>query len=187
MHGLKLWKNLGQKLYRDLGLSIKMLMHYHTDPAAKAKKCICSCCSDRFHDVGTNTDDLSDRAFVRPIVLQTDLDVEDVISAQKSDKDIGPIYSLKEDNSPQPTYKEISVYSQETKCYWGEWDRIVLKGGLLYRRWETADNANVYWQLILPRSFRQQVMRELHDKSGHLGQRWVYLAARRRFSWHKFR
>ena len=96
------------------------------------------------------------------------------------------MFELKSKEVLQPFYQEVSHLCAEAKCYWAEWDRIVLKNGILYRKWESPSGSDVIWQILLPNKFRKQVLTSIHEKSGHLGQRRCYIALRRRFFWYKF-
>ena len=49
-----------------------------------------------------------------------------------------------------------------------QWDKLVLKQGVLYRRVNDIANSGIL-QLILPRQYRQQAMKALHDDMGHPG------------------
>ena len=160
-------------------------------PKCSGKKCICDSCQENSEtnrvDVATNTGGTLSSEYVSYISIESGFSVEELVEAQKLDPAISVIYGLKSDESIQPTFQDIAHHGSETKCYWGEWDRIVLKNGLLYRRWESPDGSVVNWQVILPKKLRDDVLRRVHEKSGHLGQRRCYVALRKRFFWFKFR
>ena len=59
---------------------------------------------------------------------------------QLADKDILPVYNaFKIDPINKPEFNEYSGESPTTKAYFVEWERLELLGGVLYRRWESAD------------------------------------------------
>ena len=166
-------------------------------PLCTGKKCICEECvekSNKFVDIATNTENdsvckvLDNRpCFVSAIAIESELTALEISEEQKSDPGIAKIFQLKLKGAPHPCYQDISQLGSEVKCYWAEWDRIVLKNGILYRRWESPSASEICWQIILPRKFRNQVLSSIHEKSGHLGQRRCYIALRRRFFWFKNR
>ena len=165
-------------------------------PSCNGKKCVCDKCVEHsVSDVATNTENppvsvpaVSENTlvFVSSISIETDLSASDISSAQKSDPGISHIFKLKSEDASQPSYQDVSHLSSEAKCYWAEWNRIVLKNGILYRKWESPSGLEVVWQIILPKEFRKPVLTSIHEKSGHLGQRRCYIALRRRFFWFKF-
>ena len=168
-------------------------------PVCDGKKCICGKCreySSESVDAATNTGGFPNcvstitgntPCFVSTITIQADLSPSQISQAQKSDPGTAKLFELKSLGTVQPKYQEVSHLSDEAKCYWAEWDRMVLKNGILYRKWESPNGSDINWQIILPKQFRKQVLASIHEKSGHLGQRRCYIALRRRFFWYKFR
>ena len=114
---------------------------------------------------------------------------EEMKEAQESDHDIGPIYTAFSHSRVRPPWQEISPKSLETKAYWGEWKRLEMISGLLYRRWESDDNSIMSRQLIVPFKYRQTIMQSLHDErtSAHMGRRRTIAKIKRRFYWFKMR
>ena len=49
------------------------------------------------------------------------------------------------------------VASEITKNYWAHWDSLCLKDGVLYQLWETPQDDQVTWQLILYQNHYGQV------------------------------
>ncbi|GBN04181.1 hypothetical protein AVEN_188652-1 [Araneus ventricosus] len=84
---------------------------------------------------------------------------------------IRPILEKKLNSEERPSWQEITLESSETKRYWGLWDSLHLKDGVLYRKWESDDGSSCRWQLILPKRRIQEVLRESHDRAsgGHFG------------------
>lgn len=82
---------------------------------------------------------------------------------------------------------QASSESPETKTYWGQWDHLQIQNGALYRGWESAVGSTTKWQLIIPRSLTNKVLRHLHDakSAGHLGVAMTLESLKQRFYWHK--
>ena len=76
---------------------------------------------------------------------------EEMVEAQRTDPDIAPILRAKVDGDQRPTWEDISIESPATKSYWAEWDRLYLRGDLLYRKWESNDGRFYRFQLVLPK------------------------------------
>ena len=122
-------------------------------PSCNGKKCVCDKCVEHsVSDVATNTENppvsvpaVSENTpvFISSISIETDLSASDISSAQKSDPGISHIFKLKSEDASQPSYQDVSHLSSEAKCYWAEWNRIVLKNGILYRKWESPRGSEV--------------------------------------------
>ena len=133
-------------------------------PSCAGKKCVCAECverSSKFVDVATNTgtDTVSSVTEVQPVFvssisIDSELTASEISEEQKSDPGLSKIFQMKLEGKPQPSYQDISQLGSEMKCYWAEWDRVVLKNGILYRKWEHPNASEVWWQIILPRKFR---------------------------------
>ncbi len=89
----------------------------------------------------------------------------------------------------KPTWEEVSKQSAEVKSYWGQWGRIRLKNGVLYREWYHEDKEEPALQLIVPRDWRQEVLRGNHDDpcAGHLGVRRTTARVQKSFYWYKYK
>ena len=161
-------------------------------PTCTGKKCVCSgfCKQPVLKDAYTSTSGLDSNASldktVRAVELVNEFKLEDVIESQKSDPDISPIFELKEQQKPQPDWNSVSHFSSETKAYWAEWDRIVLRNGALYRKWEKEDGSFLHFQLIQPKGYRLKAMKLVHG-TGHFGRPRTYLALRQRFYWFRMK
>ena len=125
---------------------------------------------------------------VRAVHEEFDWSVEELIIAQKQDSDIGPVYKLVSD-SCQFEWKNFSGNSANTKFLLMERDRLVIRNGLLYRKWEQNLGKGFWYQLVLPVVYREKVLLQLHDSatSGHLGAKKTYNKVRARFYWPSMR
>ena len=65
-----------------------------------------------------------------------------------------------------------------------QFSRFVLKDEVLYRN-SIDPNGSVRSQLVLPKAYREEAMRGLHNDLGHLGVERAFTLARPRFYWPK--
>ncbi|GBN68852.1 Retrovirus-related Pol polyprotein from transposon 412, partial [Araneus ventricosus] len=113
----------------------------------------------------------------------------EVQKAQLEDPAIRPILERKLNSEDRPSWQEIAPESHATKRYWPLWDSLHLKDGVLYRKWESDDGSSCRWQLILPKSRIQEVLRETHGSAsgGHFGVMKTLSKTRERFYWDRLR
>lgn len=109
---------------------------------------------------------------------------EELIEAQSKDNDIALILDWKQKNQ-KPIWADISQESGVVKTYWAQWDTLVIKDGLLYRKWPTVGRTELSWQLVVPASMKPEILYQLHDSpmAGHLGVKRVLASLRQRFFW----
>ena len=77
------------------------------------------------------------------------------------------------------------VCDVEVKPYLREWEKLSLVDGVLYRRRTDPDSTDTVYQLVLPVSERDVVLRGLHDEVGHLGVERTLQLVRARYFWPK--
>ncbi|XP_038063133.1 uncharacterized protein LOC119733836 [Patiria miniata] len=65
----------------------------------------------------------------------------------------------------RPTWEAISAEQAAVKTYWAQWQQIKVRSCVLSRRWESVDGKLGRWQIVLPTSFRDDVLKELHDSN----------------------
>ena len=81
----------------------------------------------------------------------------------------------------RPSKREKLGMSRTSRLLVREWGKLVLKGGIVYRR-SQVNNQNVL-QLILPSGMKEEVIAGLHDDVGHMGEDRVHELALLRFYW----
>ena len=93
----------------------------------------------------------------------------------------------KVDGDQIPTWEEISIESPATKAYWADWDRLYLREGVLYRRWESDEGDSYRFQLVLPYRYQSRVLENLHDSrtAAHLGHQRTFAAVCQRYFWYE--
>jgi transposase InsO family protein len=95
----------------------------------------------------------------------------EIAEAQRDDAEIGVICRLKADCQDQPPWTAVGIHDWRVKAYWTQWIRLQVRGGVLYRRWESEDGLRVVWQVVLPVKYRSDLIRLLHSgmTGGHAG------------------
>ena len=115
---------------------------------------------------------------------ETLLRLEEFKIAQQQDPDIAPIVKCFESDNIQPQWSEIASQSPATKAYWAQWNSLRLKDGILYRLW-VSPTEDHRMQLVVPRKYREDILRLLHDSptSGHFSVNKTLCRVRHRFYW----
>ncbi|CAG2220985.1 unnamed protein product [Mytilus edulis] len=90
---------------------------------------------------------------------------------QLEDDNIGKVFAAFESGSQKPPWESISSGTSALKTLWGQWDRLEIHGGVLYRRFETNIGQTARKQMIVPKSRTQDLLHHFHDvpSAAHLG------------------
>jgi hypothetical protein len=104
---------------------------------------------------------------------------------QLEDTNIGPIFTPLDEGQERPEWSAISMHSSAVKTLWRHWDRLVVRGGMLYRKWVTELEKDSRFQLIVPESRKPEVLRCYHDipTAAHLGTDKMADRIRQSFYW----
>ena len=91
---------------------------------------------------------------------------------QLKDPDIAPVIKWKEDGK-RPFGPMVAVTSPATRNYWLYWDNLSLQDGVLFRKFEKRDGSDTLYQLVAPRTIRDEILYHMHKGllGGHLGKR----------------
>ena len=109
---------------------------------------------------------------------------QDVRQLQLNDPSIGIVLKAKEEdkklNSDQARGK-----GPEAQRLMQLWERLLIKNGMLKRRYEDAQGCTSWIQLVVPQSLRMEIMQELHAGAteGHLGEEKTFNKIKERFYW----
>ena len=117
-------------------------------------------------------------------VLLNGWDPIEISTKQAEDSYIGPTKIALSSGKQRPNWAEISGAKSENKTLWRQWDRLEIKGGLLYRLFET-DDGDVLHQLVTPEKLQNEVITYHHDiaSAGHLGVEKTLGRIRQAFYW----
>ena len=113
---------------------------------------------------------------------------KDICKEQLADERVAKTIIWKEKSTTCPKWTEDAREGPDAKSYWAQWDRMVLKDGILYRQWETEAGDSMSLQLVLPRGYREKVLNQLHisPTSGHLGVKKTIARVKERFYWNGY-
>ncbi|XP_076848812.1 uncharacterized protein LOC143496528 [Brachyhypopomus gauderio] len=101
---------------------------------------------------------------------------------QEADPSIHSFNSFWQGGRP-PSRDEREDLSARTQGFLRQWDRIVLRNGLLYRKILKPDGGEEVLQFLLPECLQEEVLLQLHDHHGHQGVERTTLLIRERCYW----
>ena len=85
----------------------------------------------------------------------------------REDPDIMPIWTWLAKGEKNPRWNEMSEFGLTTKAYWGEWHRLVMRDGIIYREWESSDGVQVHTQGLVSTGKWKEILQQAH------GERWT--------------
>lgn len=105
--------------------------------------------------------------------------------SQLRDNEIGMIMKALDAGEQRPQWSKVSSEGQALKTLWGQWKRLKIVDGVLYRRWEDDAGTLERWQVVVPREKRRDVLHYTHDSpvAGHLGVRRTIERVKQGFFW----
>ena len=80
----------------------------------------------------------------------------------------------------EPEPASIRQYTEEARTLLAQWASLVVRDGILYRRFHLPDGTTKYLQVILPAQLRRGYIEQLHAELGHFGQAKTCAAVARR-------
>lgn len=79
---------------------------------------------------------------------------------QREDPSIALFYRAKEAEVPRPPRSEEISGDTSLRVYWLYWDALILKNGVLYKKWEAPNLRSTVLQLIVPRKRVKEILEE---------------------------
>ncbi len=103
---------------------------------------------------------------------------------QEADDDLNPVVSALKAGQ-LPTAKSQAGFSAKTKRCFADWERLKLRGGVVYREWYNNKGEVENYQLLTPKCIRATILEAAHDNdlAGHFAERKTAAKVRRHFFW----
>ncbi|XP_020298143.1 uncharacterized protein LOC109862482 [Pseudomyrmex gracilis] len=60
-------------------------------------------------------------------------------------------------------WEKVSAKRPSSRVYWSYWDALVVRDGILHKRWEALNLKTSFLQVIVPRELSKQILEEAHD------------------------
>lgn len=108
----------------------------------------------------------------------------DISTAQNKDVNIGRLKLHLQEGKERPSWADVSAGSSKLKTLWRQWDRLVIIGDLLFRKFETDEGEEIN-QLVTPSEKQQEILKYHHDipTGAHLGFEKTLNRVRQAFYW----
>ena len=104
---------------------------------------------------------------------------DEIRAAQVNDDGISIVIKYCTEKKP-PDKSELRALPEEAKELLLQWDSLIVRDGILYRRFQHPDGATKFFQLVLPGKLRREYIERLHTDLGHFGQSKTCEAVSRR-------
>jgi hypothetical protein len=113
-----------------------------------------------------------------------EMSLGDVRRSQDEDNNIFFLKSLLRSHPSRPKWMDVATQNAEIKALWVQWDRLMEKEGVLYRRVKDPD-VEAPWRYVTPPSLRAKFFQALHHGglAGHQGVGRTLSMLRQRFYW----
>lgn len=81
--------------------------------------------------------------------------------------------------------QELNLQDISAKIYSSYWDALILKNGVLFKKWESPNLKSVIFQIIVPKESVNRILEVAHDSAagGHFGVNKTLANIRKRFYW----
>jgi transposase InsO family protein len=106
---------------------------------------------------------------------------QELIEKQKLDPEIREVWKIM-DEGRQPTVREKRATPAGVRGFLKQWKRLKESEGLLYRVVRDPRGEDI-WQVLWPKSLKEQLLESMHDKLGHQGAERTELLIRARCFW----
>jgi transposase InsO family protein len=127
---------------------------------------------------------VADRGAIVNNIRLCGFDTAEIAAAQRVDPELGDVYERMEAGRGPLSRDEFAALGSVAKAYFSQWDRLELREGVLYRRWEPVDGSPTRLQLIPPRCVRQDLIKQAHcGLNAHVGAHKTIEAVRLRAFW----
>jgi len=130
-----------------------------------------------------NKTELKEKEKIARIILGGN-NLENWRKEQLEDATLVKIIRGKEEGQ-RPARQEIASEGPSAKAYWLQWDSLLLRDGVLQRKWESPNLKTSIFQIIVPQKKIKQILEEVHDSpsGGHFGVNKTLDKIRKRFYW----
>ena len=82
---------------------------------------------------------------------------------EKEDSDKKSLLEMNEFPNVRPSWQDTSIYCFTEKHYWTFCDSLNIRNDVLYKKWVSDDERNITWQLIVTKSWIQNLLRKLYN------------------------
>ena len=112
-----------------------------------------------------------------------DVNMEQFQAAQEADPVLAMVRTWVQQGK-RPEFVEISSEGREIKFYWGQFDSLLIRDGLLVREVPRVAQSPKT-QILVPHSMRREILEQSHDvkTAGHLGKHKTIANVKGRFLW----
>ena len=101
---------------------------------------------------------------IRTVTLTQEWAPNQLAALQESDNEISPVINALKAGR-KPSLKVMSNWPRVTKRLMKDWERLELRGGVLYRQWYNQQGRITRYQLVTPSQTRAQVLSNAYERA----------------------
>ena len=96
---------------------------------------------------------------------------EDIVNEQAGDIRISTVIAWKTASNVRPIWESVSHLDKHYKSYWSQWNRLLIKDNILYRKWICENTGREHLELVVPETWQNDVLKMFHSDpgAGHMG------------------
>ena len=132
----------------------------------------------------------SEGSAILPVkVILSNYTDNDLALRQKEDPDIEFIYESMLRGHKRPTRSDTVTKSPTARYYWVIWDSFKMCDGLIFKECLQRNGQSKYYQLLIPRSLKKEVLNEVHSgrMDGHFGCRKTLEKVKLKYYWYEMK
>ena len=118
-------------------------------------------------------------------VIALGSEADNIRELQLNDPDIGQVIRGIGSGVPKPDPEHVKPLGPTMRALIQQWEQLLVKDHILYRKYESPDGATCKLQLVVPAPMRSSILHQLHEApaGGHLGEDKTLHKLRERFYW----
>jgi len=110
------------------------------------------------------------------------LSVDAIVAGQREDPDIKFILEMVKVGRNKPDWDDVALQSS---TLWQQWSRLVVRNGVLCRRFEQLNGRPIIWQIVIPFQLWRVIFELVHEgmTGGHMGRKRTKIQLQNRAYW----
>ena len=79
---------------------------------------------------------------------------DDIVNEQARDTRVSTVIAWKTASNVRPVWESVSHLDNHYKSYWSQWNRLLIKDNILYRKWICETTGREHLELVVPETWQ---------------------------------